>query len=329
MSILVCGGAGYVGSHTVYALIENGEDVIVVDNLQKGHMRAVHMKSRFYNGDIRDRDFMSRVFRENHIHAVIHFAAESLVGESVTAPLKYYHNNVFGAISLLDVMREFGVNAIVFSSSAAVYGEPGRKPIMETDTTEPTNPYGETKLAVERLLKWSFHAYGISYAILRYFNVAGAHHSGLIGEDHRPETHLIPIVLGTALGKQRSVSVFGTDYPTKDGTCVRDYIHVCDLADAHILAMSHLLSGGAPDIYNLGNGEGFSVMEIIETCGKVTGHAIQTECAARRAGDPSMLVASSEKIVRDLKWKPRLNDIGTIIESAWRWHKNNPDGFGD
>ncbi len=329
MAILVCGGAGYIGSHTVYELIGQGETVVVADNLQKGHRAAVHEDAVFFEGDLRNKDFLRNVFNKNEINAVIDFAAESLVGESVTNPLKYYNNNVGGTISLLETMNEFGVKAIVFSSTAATYGEPERVPIMESDRTEPSNPYGETKLAVEKMLKWADAAYGIRYAVLRYFNAAGAHISGYIGEDHCPETHLIPLVLQTALGERESISVFGDDYQTKDGTCVRDYIHVTDLADAHILSLKKILNGGESSTYNLGSGSGYSIKEVIDACRKVTGRTIKSVQAPRRAGDPSSLIASSEKISSDLKWKPKYNSLETIIETAWNWHKNHPQGFGD
>ncbi|MDI3310771.1 MAG: UDP-glucose 4-epimerase GalE [Thermoanaerobacterium sp.] len=328
MSILVCGGAGYIGSHTAYELFKRGEDVIVVDNLITGHKKAV-MGGKLYVGDIRDSEFMDKVFEQNDIEAVIDFAAFSLVGESVGKPLEYYENNVYGTMCLLKKMVKYGVKKIVFSSTAATYGEPERVPIKEDDKTFPTNPYGETKLAVEKMLKWCDNAYGIKHVVLRYFNVAGADESGIIGEDHNPETHLIPLILQVPLGKREFIEIYGDDYDTKDGTCVRDYIHVTDLADAHILALNKLRKDSSSAIYNLGNGEGFTVNEVVETARKVTGHSIPARVVARRPGDPAKLVASSDKIMSELGWNPKHNALEEIIESAWRWHKSNPNGFGD
>ena len=328
MAVLVCGGAGYIGSHTVAELLARGEEVVVADNLQKGHKAAV-LGGRLMIGDLRDGEFMDRVFTENEIEAVIQFAADSLVGESVGDPLKYYNNNVVSTLCLLGKMKEYGVNKIVFSSTAATYGEPESIPILESDKTEPTNPYGETKLAVEKALKWADNAYGIKYTALRYFNAAGAHISGKIGEDHTPETHLIPIVLQVALGQREHIGIFGDDYKTEDGTCIRDYIHVTDLSDAHILALDKMRKAGTSGIYNLGNGKGFSVKEVIELAREVTGHPIPAKIEARRAGDPAVLVASSEKAKKELGWKPKYNDLKTIISTAWEWHKNHPNGYGD
>ncbi|MGN9867026.1 UDP-glucose 4-epimerase GalE [Bacillus swezeyi] len=327
MAILVCGGAGYIGSHAVAELLSRDEEVVIIDNLQTGHEEAALSGASFYKGDLRDETLLRKVFQENTIEAVMHFAADSLVGESVTDPLKYYDNNVYGAVCLLKVMREFDVKQIVFSSTAATYGEPDRVPIMETDVANPTNPYGETKLAIEKMLKWSEKAYGIRHVVLRYFNVAGAHVKGLIGEDHQPETHLIPIILQTALGKRDKIMIFGDDYLTPDGTCIRDYIHVMDLVDAHILAVERLRDGGESAVYNLGNGTGFSVKEVVETARKVTGRPIPAEIAERRAGDPAQLIASSAKAMHELGWKPKYNDLETIIESAWNWFKEHPDGY--
>lgn len=326
MAVLVCGGAGYIGSHTVAELLDRGEEVVVVDNLQKGHKDAV-LGGKLMIGDLRDDVFMDTVFRENQIDAVIQFAADSLVGESVTDPLKYYKNNVVSTLCLLDKMHTYGVDKIVFSSTAATYGEPKNIPILETDPTVPTNPYGQTKLAVEMALKWCEKAYGIQYTALRYFNAAGAHISGKIGEDHAPESHLIPIILQAALGQREHIAIFGTDYDTPDGTCIRDYIHVTDLADAHLLALDKMRKDGKSNTYNLGNGNGFSVKEVIELARQVTGIAIPSVESERRTGDPAVLVASSEKAQKELNWKPRYNDLATIIESAWKWHKNHLDGF--
>jgi UDP-glucose 4-epimerase len=327
MAILVCGGAGYIGSHAVSELLDRNEDVIVVDNLQKGHKQAVLEGAKLYTGDLRDEAFLKNVFQENEIEAVIHFAADSLVGESVELPLQYYENNVYGTMCLLKVMAEFDVKKIVFSSTAATYGEAENIPIVETDPTVPTNPYGETKLAVEKMLKWSQQAYGLNYVVLRYFNVAGAHMDGKLGEDHQPETHLIPIILQVALGSREKIMMFGDDYHTADGTCIRDYIHVTDLANAHILAIKKLRKENKSATYNLGNGNGFSVKEVIETARKVTGHPIPAEVAPRRAGDPAILIASSEKAMAELGWKPKYADLHTIIESAWNWFQKNPNGY--
>ena len=280
MSVLVCGGAGYIGSHTVSELLDRGEDVVVADNLQKGHKEAV-LGGKLMIGDLRDSDFLDKVFSENTIDSVIQFAANSLVGESVKDPLKYYNNNVVSTLSLLSKMKQYGVDKIVFSSTAATYGEPQNIPIMETDPTIPTNPYGQTKLAVEKALKWCYEAYDIKYTALRYFNAAGAHISGKIGEDHNPETHLIPIILQAALGQRDSITIFGDDYNTEDGTCVRDYIHVTDLADAHILALDKMRADGKSNIYNLGNGNGFSVKEVVDITRKVTGVDIKAELGDR------------------------------------------------
>lgn len=326
MSVLVCGGAGYIGSHTVAELLSRGEDVVIADNLQKGHREAV-LGGKLMVGDLRDNEFMDKVFTENEIDAVIQFAADSLVGESVGDPLKYYNNNVVSTLCLLTKMKEYGVDKIVFSSTAATYGEPMNVPIMETDPTIPTNPYGETKLAVEKALRWCYEAYDIKYTALRYFNAAGAHISGKIGEDHNPESHLIPIILQAALGKRECITIFGDDYNTEDGTCVRDYIHVTDLADAHILALDKMRKDGKSNIYNLGNGNGFSVKEVVEIAREVTGVDIKAELGERRPGDPAILVASSEKAKKELNWQPKYNDLGTIIETAWKWHKSHPNGF--
>lgn len=327
MTILVLGGAGYIGSHTVYELIDNGEDVVIIDNLLTGHEEAVHPKARFYKGDIRDKEFLDSVFKKEKIDAVIHFAASSLVGESMEKPLKYYDNNLCGTKILLDSMVEHGIDKIVFSSTAAVYGEPERIPILETDKTAPTNTYGETKLSMEKMFKWVGKAHGLRYVSLRYFNACGAHVSGKIGEDHNPESHLIPLILQVPNGKREFISIFGEDYQTKDGTCIRDYIHVTDLAQAHILAVKYLQNGGESDIFNLGNGIGFSVKEVIETARRVTQNAIPAKVTPRRAGDPAKLIASSDKAKKVLGWKPQHAELDEIISTAWNWHKNHPDGF--
>lgn len=327
MAILVLGGAGYIGSHTVYELIDSGADVVIADNLQTGYIQAVHPKARFYKGDIRDKAFLDNLFKQEKVESVIHFAANSLVGESMVEPLKYYDNNLCGTMVLLKSMVENGIDNIVFSSTAATYGEPESIPILETDKTEPTNTYGETKLSMEKMFKWVSKAHGLRYVSLRYFNACGAHVSGEIGEAHNPESHLIPIILQVPNGQREAVSVFGEDYNTKDGTCVRDYIHVTDLAQAHILAVNYLKKGNESNIFNLGNGVGFTVNEVIETARKVTGHPIPAVIAPRRAGDPATLIASSEKAKKVLGWKPEHDSLEEIIASAWKWHKNHPKGF--
>lgn len=329
MSILVTGGAGYIGSHTVAELVEHEEEVVVVDNLQTGHRKAV-LDVPFYPIDIRDTGQLSKVIRHHAVDTVVHFAASSLVGESVGNPLKYYDNNVTATSKLLMAMVETGVKNIVFSSTAAIYGEPARTPIEESDPKNPTSPYGETKLAIEKLLDWSYKAYEIKSIRLRYFNAAGAHPILPIGEDHTPETHLIPIVLEVALGNRESVSVFGSDYPTTDGTCIRDYIHVMDLASAHRLAVRRLRSGdGSAESFNLGSGTGFSVREVVEEARKVTEHPIPTVQCPRRSGDPAVLVASSQLARAKLEWRPQYEDLSTIISSAWMWHREHPNGFAD
>ncbi|MEA4934964.1 MAG: UDP-glucose 4-epimerase GalE [Lawsonibacter sp.] len=327
MAILVLGGAGYIGSHTVYELIDAGRDVVVADNLLTGFRAAVHPKARFYQADIRDRTALDHLFEREEIEGVIHFAASSQVGESMSDPLKYYDNNLCGTTCLLQAMVAHGVNTIVFSSTAATYGEPERVPILETDKTIPTNCYGETKLAMEKMMGWTSRAHGLRYVALRYFNACGAHPSGAIGEAHNPETHLIPVILQVPNGQRAKLSVFGDDYPTKDGTCVRDYIHVSDLAQAHILALDYLLNGGENSVFNLGNGVGFTVNEVIDVARNVTGHPIPAEVCPRRAGDPAQLVASSDKAKSVLGWTPRYDDLETIVASAWSWHKSHPNGF--
>lgn len=328
MTILVLGGAGYIGSHTVYELIDRGEDVVIIDNLETGHIEAVHEKARFYKGDIRDRAFLDSVFAKEKIDAVIHFAANSLVGESMVDPLKYYDNNLCGTKVLLEAMVAHGIDKIVFSSTAATYGEPERVPILESDKTEPTNTYGETKLSMEKMFKWTSKAHDLRYVSLRYFNACGAHESGKIGEAHNPESHLIPLILQVPNGQRESIAIFGEDYDTKDGTCVRDYIHVTDLAQAHILAVKYLAEGGESNIFNLGNGVGFTVKEVIDSARKVTGHDIKAVVSPRRAGDPAQLIASSDKARTILGWKPEHADLEEIIESAWNWHSTHPNGFG-
>ncbi len=327
MKVLVLGGAGYIGSHTVSELIDAGEEVVIADNLETGHIEAVHKDATFYQGDISDRAFVDSVFEKEKIDGVIHFAANSLVGESMTDPLKYYDNNLNGTKVLLQSMVAHGVDKIVFSSTAATYGEPESIPILETDRTEPTNPYGETKLSMEKMMKWTGVAHGLRYVALRYFNACGAHVGGHIGEAHSPESHLIPLILQVPNGQREAINIFGDDYDTKDGTCVRDYIHVTDLAQAHILAMKYLMDGKESDVFNLGNGVGFTVKEVIEAARRVTGHPIPAVVAPRRGGDPAKLIASSAKAKEVLGWKPEHADLEEIIETAWNWHKNHPNGF--
>lgn len=328
MSILILGGAGYIGSHAVYQLIDQEKDVVVIDNIQTGHREAIHPKATFYEGDIRDINFLREVFTNESIESVIHFAANSLVGESMEKPLDYFDNNVYGTQVLLQAMVEHHVKNIVFSSTAATYGEPEDVPITEEMSTNPTSTYGETKLTMEKMMRWCEEAYGIKYVSLRYFNVAGARETGEIGEDHRPETHLIPIILEVALNKRLHITIFGDDYDTPDGTCIRDYIHVEDLINAHLLALDYLKNGGKSDIFNLGSSQGFSVKEMIDAARTVTGKEIPAEIGKRRAGDPSVLIASSKKAQKVLGWKPTRTSIRKIIEDAWRWHSNHPNGYG-
>lgn len=329
MAILVLGGAGYIGSHTALELVKAGNEVVIADNLVTGYSKAIPEGAKFYEGDLRDSDFLDNLFHQENIDAVIHFAAYSLVGESVTNPLKYYDNNLCGTKILLDAMVKNNVDKIVFSSTAATYGEPENIPILESDRTCPTNPYGETKLAMEKMFKWTANAHGMRFVSLRYFNACGADESGTIGEAHNPESHLIPLILQVPNGKRETISIYGTDYDTPDGTCIRDYIHVTDLAQAHILAVQYLNNGGESDIFNLGNGVGYSVREVIETARKVTGHPIPATETSRRAGDPARLVASSEKAKSVLGWKPVHDSLEEIIASAWNWHKNHPNGYDE
>ncbi|MEW4353373.1 UDP-glucose 4-epimerase GalE [Streptococcus pneumoniae] len=331
MTVLVLGGAGYIGSHMVDRLIEDGtEKVVVVDNLVTGHKGALHPDAIFYEGDLADKAFMRSVFDKHpEIDAVIHFAAYSLVAESMQDPLKYFNNNTAGMVSLLEVMNEYGVKHIVFSSTAATYGIPKEIPILETAPQKPINPYGESKLMMETIMRWADEAYGITFVALRYFNVAGAKPDGSIGEAHGPETHLLPIVLQVAQGKREKIAIFGDDYHTPDGTNVRDYVHPFDLADAHILAVDYLRAGNPSDVFNLGSSTGFSNLEIVEAARKVTGHAIPLEVADRRPGDPDSLIASSEKARQVLGWKPNFDNIEQIIETAWKWHASHPNGYDD
>ncbi len=329
MRVMVAGGAGYIGSVVTEQLIRQGFEVTILDNLSTGHLGAVHPGALFVEADLRNPATIREAFAKHPVDAVMHFCACSLVGESVEKPLLYYENNVAGGLNLLKAMLEVGVKQFIFSSTAATYGEPEEIPLKETSPTRPTNPYGDTKLAFERLLHWAAAAHGLRYVTLRYFNACGA--SERYGEDHRPETHLIPIVLQVALGKRERVSVFGTDYPTPDGSCLRDYIHVLDLAQAHILALKALAADETikEKIFNLGNGEGYSVLQLIEVARKVTGHPIPYQAAARRPGDPARLIASSDAIRKELGWTPEHPQLEAIIDSAWRWHRKYPKGYDD
>ncbi|WKA54724.1 UDP-glucose 4-epimerase GalE [Planococcus shixiaomingii] len=327
MSVLVLGGAGYIGSHAVYQLIEQGESVVIVDNLETGHKESVHPKAAFYKGDMRNFEFLNSVFEKESIDAVIHFAANSLVGESMENPLKYFDNNVYGTQVLLQAMVQHDVKNIVFSSTAATYGEPESVPITETMPTVPTSTYGETKLTMEKLMKWTEQAHGIRFVSLRYFNVAGARKGAEIGEDHRPESHLVPLILQTALGQRSHITVFGDDYDTQDGTCIRDYVHVEDLISAHLLALNYLKEGGQSNVFNLGSSQGFSVNEMIDTARTVTGKEIPAQIGPRRAGDPSILIASSDKAKEVLGWNPTRTSVTEIIEDAWEWHSTHPAGY--
>lgn len=329
MAILVLGGAGYIGSHAVDQLVNKGYEVVVVDSLFTGHKAAVHEKAKFYEGDIRDKAFLNNVFEQEAIDGVMHFAAFSLVGESVEKPLKYFNNNVYGMQVLLEVMKDHDVKHIVFSSTAATYGEPEVVPIAEDMPTNPKNPYGESKLMMEKMMKWCDNAYGMKYVALRYFNVAGAKADASIGEDHDPETHLVPIILQVALGQRDSLKIFGDDYATPDGTCIRDYVQVEDLIAAHILALEYLKAGNPSDAFNLGSNDGYSVKEMLEAARAVTGKEIPAEVVPRRAGDPAQLVAASEKARNVLGWQPAYTDIKDIIRTAWNWHVSHPHGYED
>lgn len=329
MTVLVLGGAGYIGSHAVNQLINKGYDVAVVDNLLTGHRQAVHPKASFYLGDVRDKEFLNSVFQKEEIEGVIHFAASSQVAESMADPLKYFDNNIFGTISILEAMREAGVNKIVFSSSAATYGIPEEIPILETTRTNPMNPYGESKLTMEKMMRWCDTAYGMKFVALRYFNVAGAKSDGSIGEDHKPETHLVPIILQVALGQREQLSIYGDDYATPDGTNIRDYVQVEDLISAHILALEYLKSGNDSNVFNLGSSNGYSVKEMLDAARIVTGKEIPAVLAPRRPGDPDSLVASSEKAKTVLGWEPKYTNIEDIIRTAWNWHVGHPNGYED
>jgi UDP-glucose 4-epimerase len=320
MKVLVTGGAGYIGSHAVCQLKRSGWEAVIFDNLVYGH-RELAQGSELIVGDLQDNDLLSAVFSKHRFDAVMHFAAYAYVGESVQEPSKYYRNNVCATLNLLDAMREAEVKKIIFSSTCATYGEPKEVPIPESHPQDPINPYGASKLMVERILSDYQLAYGLEYVALRYFNASGADFSGEIGEDHTPETHLIPLVLDVALGRRKHITIYGTDYDTPDGTCIRDYIHVTDLADAHVLGLKHLAQGGKSDVFNLGNGNGFSVREVIETAKQVTGKPIAVLEGGKRAGDPAKLIGSAEKARRILKWQPQFPNLDQIISSAWKWHQ--------
>ncbi len=325
MRILVTGGAGYIGSVVVEHLVESGEEVIVLDDLSQGHRAAVHPRAVFVRGSVDDRALLDDLFHTYAFDGVMHFASRTLVGESMEQPFLYLRDNVVGGLTLLQAMVEYGVRRFILSSTANLFGRPRRIPIAEGETIIPGSPYGESKHILERALYWLDRIHGLRYASLRYFNAAGA--TAERGEDHRPETHLIPRVLQVALGRQEHVTIYGDDYPTRDGTCVRDYIHVSDLAQAHILAFRTLNRGSR--VYNLGNGRGFTVKEVIETARRVTGHPIPAVVGPRREGDPAVLVASSRRIRHELGWQPRFPDLESIVSSAWEWHRRHPDGYKD
>jgi UDP-glucose-4-epimerase GalE len=325
-SILVVGGAGYIGSYMCKYLAKNGFDPIVLDNLITGHRQAVKW-GPLVQGSMAQSNLLRQIFSENRIAAVMHFAAFCYVGESVAQPSKYYINNLANTLNLLRIMVDYNISNFIFSSSCATYGEPQKIPITEDHPQSPINPYGRSKLMIEQILDDFKDAYGLESVSLRYFNAAGADPEGELGEDHNPETHIIPLILQTALGKQDTINIFGDNYPTKDGTCIRDYIHIDDLAQAHLLALERLLNGVSGDKFNLGNGNGYSVREVIETAGYVTGKKIPTEIVKRRSGDPAILVGSNQKAMEELGWKPNFPDLDSIIETAWEWHKNHPSGY--
>jgi UDP-glucose 4-epimerase len=327
VKVLVTGGAGYIGSVTTRELINQGYEVVVFDDLSYGHRGVIPKQAKFIKADLLDRSSIFSALSREKIEAVVHFAGFIAVGESVKEPLKYIKDNILGGYNLLDSMKELKIGKIIFSSSAAVYGDPDSVPIKEGDRLIPTSPYGETKLIFEKFLNWCDTAYGIRSVCLRYFNAAGADIENDLGEDHDPETHLIPLVLKVALGKREKIEVFGTDYDTPDGTCVRDYVHIKDLATAHVLALKRLNEGGTSSFYNLGSSKGYSVREVIDICGKITGKKIKVIESPRRAGDPPKLVASSEKIKKELGFAFKRSDLETIISDAWQWHSKHPDGY--
>jgi UDP-glucose 4-epimerase len=334
MAILVTGGAGYIGSATVELLRQNGEDVVVLDNLCYGHRAAVDGSTPFYKGDIGDSELIGDIAREHGIEACIHFAAFAYVGESVEQPGKYFENNTAQTLALLESLRAVGTKHFIFSSTCATYGEPQYVPLDEAHPQSPANPYGWSKFMVERILESYARAYDFKFVALRYFNAAGAMLAGstprgahALGEDHEPETHLIPLILQVALGQREFISVFGSDYPTPDGTAIRDYIHIEDLGQAHLLALQHLRGGGESEFINLGNGAGYSVLEVIETARQISGKEIPAKMEARRAGDPSRLIAKADKARGVLGWKPKHPDLESIIQSAWQWHSAHPNGY--
>ena len=329
-TILVTGGAGYIGSHAVLALREAGYEVVILDNLVYGHRDIVEtvLKVELIQGDIADRALLDQIFKSREFAAVMHFAAYAYVGESVGQPAKYYRNNVTGTLTLLEAMCDAGIKNFVFSSTCATYGVPEQIPISEDQPQQPINPYGMTKLMVEHILDDFDRAYDLRSVRFRYFNAAGADPLGRLGEDHMPETHLIPLVLLTALGKRESISIYGTDYDTPDGTCIRDYIHVADLAQAHILGLKYLLNGGKTEVFNLGNAQGFSIQEVIEAARVVTDRPIPAVLADRRPGDPPILVGSGEKAKQVLGWNPQYADLETILKHAWQWHQKRHEGLG-
>jgi UDP-glucose 4-epimerase len=328
-TILVTGGAGYIGSHAVLALQDAGYEVVILDNLVYGHRELVEtvLKVELIEGDIANRTLLDQIFQSREIAAVMHFAAYAYVGESVSQPAKYYRNNVVGTLTLLEAMCDAGIKNFVFSSTCATYGVPEQIPVVENQRQQPINPYGMTKLMVEHILDDFDHAYGLKSVRFRYFNAAGADPEGRLGEDHSPETHILPLVLLTAMGKRDSISIYGTDYDTPDGTCIRDYIHVSDLAQAHVLGLEYLLKGGNTDVFNLGNGQGFSIRKVIEAARVVTGRPIPVTLADRRPGDPPVLVGSGEKAQRILGWQPEYADLKTILAHAWQWHQKRHEGI--
>ena len=327
MRVLVTGGAGYIGSVTTLELINQGYEVVVFDNLSYGHKQAIPKQAKFIKGDLLDRSGIRSALSREKIEAVVHFAGFIAVGESVKEPLKYVKNNIFGGFNLLDSMMELGINKIIFSSSAAVYGNPDKVPIKEEDKLKPTSPYGETKLIFEKFLSWCDAAYGIRSISLRYFNAAGADIENDLGEDHDPETHLIPLILKTALGQRKNIQIYGTDYDTPDGTCIRDYVHIKDLAAAHVLALKYLKKDGMSSFYNVGSSKGYSVKEVIDISRKITSREIKVVESPRREGDPASLVASSEKIQRELGFKFKHSGLENIIKTAWEWHSKHPQGY--
>jgi len=328
MKVLVTGGAGYIGSHVVDMLIDRGYEVVVYDNLYTGHQEAVHKKAAFYKGDLLDRARLAEVFAAHKFDGILHFASHTLVGESMEKPWLYLRANVVAGSNLLDEAAQQGVKRFILSSTANLFDDPERIPIVAEERIVPGSPYGESKYMIERQLHWMDRIYGLKYCCLRYFNASGAHPMGHIGEDHTPEYHLIPIILQVALGQREKLTIFGDDYPTPDGTCIRDYIHVIDLAEAHILALEALADGQSRK-YNLGNGKGYSIMEVLQTARDITGHPIPATVGARRPGDPATLIADSTRIMQELGWHPEFGSLRQIIETAWNWHRSHPKGYAE